>query len=459
MEDQLFASEYDNQTTIHPVGAVAVLICGLLILVLPRKYAIWPMIVMACFVSQAQRIVIFTLDFNMLRIMVVFGWMRLLLRSEILGLKWQRLDWVIILWAAVRTFAPSANGMPMNILIGQLGRAFDAIGMYFLFRMLIRNWDDVKNVIRGITLISIPVGLAFAYEAMTARNLFAFFGGLPDITPMRGERLRCQGAFAHPILAGCFWASALPVVIAQLVRRQGRIPVILSVLSILLIVFACASSTPLMTVLLAFVGLAAFVVRYHMRLVRWCIVGVLCALALAMNKPVWHLLARVDVVTGSTGWHRYKLIDAAIEHADEWFISGSNRGSAHWGYGLHDITNDYVVQAMQGGIVQLVLFVTLIVLGYRTVGRLWRSVAGDREKLWLAWGLGVCLFTHSLNFIAVTYFGQIILMWYLLLAIIGSLTPARQRVRVRRKVVVRRAQEHEMPLGQSPAMSRLAATG
>ena len=59
---------------------------------------------------------------------------------------------------------------------------------------------------------------------------------------------------------------------------------ILAILSILLIVFACASSTPLMTVFLGFAGLAAFAVRHHMRLVRWCIVGVLCALALAMNK-------------------------------------------------------------------------------------------------------------------------------------------------------------------------------
>ena len=58
---------------------------------------------------------------------------------------------------------------------------------------------------------------------------------------------------------------------------------------------------------------------------RWAFFGTLLLLHLAMNNPVWHLLARVNVVGGSTGWHRYHLIDKAIEHLEWWVPSAHNK--------------------------------------------------------------------------------------------------------------------------------------
>ena len=77
---------------------MAVVILGLALILLPRRYAVIPMIIMACFIAPAQRIVFLTLDFNLLRLMVLFGWMRLMLRQEARGLRWRTIDYGIILW-------------------------------------------------------------------------------------------------------------------------------------------------------------------------------------------------------------------------------------------------------------------------------------------------------------------------------------------------------------------------
>jgi hypothetical protein len=73
----------------------------------------------------------------------------------------------------------------------------------------------------------------------------------------------------------------------------------------------------------------------------------------------------------------------------------------------------------------MALFVTIIALAYQAVGRIWRGVSNNRAKLALAWALGVALLTHTMSFFAVSYFGQIIIVWYLLLGMIGSLAPVR----------------------------------
>src|SRR5687768_8466206 len=307
--------EYYGQTTIHPLGLVAVLVLGTAMLLLPRRYAIIPMIVMACFIAPAQRIVVFGADFNLLRIMVLFGFARLLVRNEFQGVVLRLTDRLVILWAVTNTVAYTMLYASPEAFVNRLGFSFDAIGMYFLFRCLVRGWEDVDRVVLGFILISVPVAIFFLIERSTGRNLFAMFGGVPARTMVREGRLRCTGAFAHPILAGCFWAAVLPLIGAWWWRGpSSRILAGVGVASCAVIIIACASSTPVMAVVFGVIGWLMYLARQYMRPMRWALLGVLVLLHLVMNAPVWHLIARVNVVGGSTGWHRYILIDKAIKN-------------------------------------------------------------------------------------------------------------------------------------------------
>jgi hypothetical protein len=418
--------EWSNQTTLHPLGLVAVVVLGCAVVSVRREWAIVPILIMACFVAGAQRLVVGSLDFSLLRIMVLFGWARVLARREFVGFRWQTLDWLILVWALCGTVAYTIQLASVNALVNRLGNAYDAVGMYFLFRWLIRGWRDVEHASLALSLISVPVLLAFVIERATGRNAFSVFGGVPLVTLVRDGRLRCQGAFSHPIMAGCFWAAALPLIASQswYPEAKSRRLAILGSAGALGIIFLCSSSTPVMGVIFAAAGGVLFGARTRMRVLRWSALLAVVMLAVAMNKPVYHLMARVNLIGGSTGWHRYHLIDQAVEHFPEWAFAGT-RSTAHWGPGLQDITNQYLLEGIRGGAATLVLFLAILTVAFGAVGRLHRLAATQTEAV-SAWALGVVLFVHATSFMGVSYFGQINVLWYLSLAMPVSVLAAVQ---------------------------------
>ena len=129
--------EVYNSTTLHPMGAVAVSILSIALLLVPRAWAFLPFILMASFVSPAQRVVVASLDFNLIRILVVAAWIRLLVRNELGMTRWRALDTAMIALAVCRVvmYTVQWQGAP-EALIRSLGEAFDTIGLYFFFRQI-----------------------------------------------------------------------------------------------------------------------------------------------------------------------------------------------------------------------------------------------------------------------------------------------------------------------------------
>lgn len=395
-------------------------ILGLATLTLPRRYAIIPLLVVACMISTAQRIVILDLDWTYLRLSILVGWVRILLRGELQRLRWISLDSCVLALAVVTLLVVTVRTGSVSSFVTFTGVAFDEVGTYILFRALIRSWTDIRVIVRSLVVISIPVALAFLNESLTSRNLFSVFGGVPEFTLIRDGRVRCLGPYSHPILAGCFWASLLPLIVSQYWQEpRGRLWALVGVGSTLTIVFLTASSTPVGGIAAATIAGGFYFLRRQMRFIRWGLLAVLVILHVIMKAPVWHLISRIDIIGGSTGWHRFNLIDNAIRHASEWVLLGID-STEHWGHALFDITNEYLLRGFRGGFVALALFIAIVSLAYREVGRLWRQRPRHRAHVVACWGLGAALFTHCVMFMAVSYFAQILMLWALLLAAIGS---------------------------------------
>jgi len=410
-----FTADYYGVTTVHPVGLAALCVCGVTLFFLPRRYAAVMFLAMACFIPPAQRLALVTLDFNFTRIMVLFGWARVLSRKEHAGYRWNTVDWVMLAYTVVNTVVYSLQYASAAAVINRLGASFDTVGMYFLFRILIRSFGDLLQLLRGAVWLAVPVVLALCVEKMTGRNVFAVFGGVPEYTLVREGSLRVQGAFAHPIVAGCFWASFIPLMGALWFQGgRDRWLAVTGVGLSMAVVVLCASSTPLLAVVAGAVGMMMYRVKDHMRLLRWGGLACLLGLHLVMIAPVWHLIARVSAVGGNSGWHRFVLIDGFIRHFDEWWLLGT-QSTAHWGHYANDVANQYVLEGVRGGIWSFALFITAISLAFGRVGRLWRSTPPGADR-WLAWSLGVSLFVHCVIFIGLSYFGQITMLWYLCLA-------------------------------------------
>jgi hypothetical protein len=152
-----------------------------------------------------------------------------------------------------------------------------------------------------------------------------------------------------------------------------------------------------------------------------------------MKSPVWYILARLSSLTGGTGWHRAYLIDQAIRYFNEWWLVGT-KVTSHWmPTGLlidpnnTDITNQYLVQGVHGGIITMALFIVVVALGFAGVGKAVRILEGEEfsNKI-VVWAMGSALFAHAISFISVSYFDQIQVFWYFLMAAIAvSLDHAR----------------------------------
>jgi hypothetical protein len=424
--------ELIRDTQVHPL-AMAMLACaGLIVLLGSRRSAAVAILFVACFVSSGQDIVIFGISLYALRILILLGIIRVFVRSEIQSLRLNRVDAVMLLWCGVGITAYTLQQVSFSGFVFKMGQSVDATGAYIVFRCLMRGVEDLKAIIRWQAILAIPVALVFLLENATRYNLFSIFGGVPELTPQREGRFRCQGAFSHAILAGTFWASTLPLMIGLWWgAAKGRLIFAVGAGCGLLVIVLCASSTPLLGVFTVVIGLSLFFLRLRMRVIRWGGVGLLVLLQIVMKAPVWSLLGRIQLVAGSTGYYRYKLVDAAISHVGDWFLVGmaSNADWGNeWGHYLTDITNQYILEGLRGGIITLGFFVAIICFCFGRVGSLIRAANSRQERI-LYWCLGVTLAVHAVCFMAVSYFGQIVMLFNLHLALIASMPLSRTKTK------------------------------
>lgn len=427
VRDGFGTREFFNQTTVHPLGLAVLGTLSLATLVVARRYLVLPLLVLACVVPQGQRVVIASLDFNFIRIMLMVGITRVLILSEWQHIVPKALDKIVVAWVLIGAIGNIMQVGAFSAVVYRLGLAFDILGMYFMCRVTFKEWKDVDMATTCFALMACVSFFFFFVEKKTGRNMFAIMGGVPAFTGMREGKLRTQGPFVHAILAGCFWAVLLPMVASKVLRRSWieRSIGLVGGLAILAIVLFCASSTPLIVLGCNGLGCIVYFFRKHMRLIRWGSISGIVALHFYMKQPVWHLIARIDVVGGSTGWHRYKLIQSSIDNFHEWWLCGIP-STAHWGYFMFDITNQYVLEGVRSGIVALLAFLWVLIYAYKHVGEMIPGLKGNGYLSLLAWSLGVSIFSHMNVFLAVSisHSGQSLLALIFVLAAITSMAPA-----------------------------------
>jgi hypothetical protein len=416
----------DGTTFINATGIAALLLMGLLMLALPRRQALLPVVVLICFMTMGQRLMVFGLNFTLIRVLLVFGAVRVFSRGEARLRGVDPVDRAMLWYVASGIVAYTLLWQTGEAFMNRLGMAYDALGLYFLFRVLVRDADDLRTVLRQLAWCAIPLALLMLVEKHTGRNPFAALGGVPPETIVRDGLLRCQGPFAHPILAGVFGSGLVPLFLGLRAQRSPQRPgdgrLALAGLAAAGVIVICAgSSGPLLAAVIGAFAWFLFPLRDHMRAVRRGLLALVVVLHLSMQAPVWFLLARMTVFDGSTGWHRSILIDDAIHHFGDWWLIGTYT-TANWGFYMFDVTNNYIAIAVQGGLLTLVLFVLVISRAFASAGlaqRAWGDAHPAEQRL--AWALGSALLVHVVNYVSVVYFDQNIVVWYLLLAMLATL--------------------------------------
>ena len=408
------------------------MVMGLLFLGLPRRFAILPLIASACFMTLGQQIVVAGLHFNALRIVILFGWLRLCLHREFSSRpRFNVLDKLVILHGALSFLIQIILWQTSDVLINQLGFVYNEFGIYFLCRFLISDTAAIEQAIQLTGFCLIPLAGFMLFEMFTGRNPFAFFGGVPEFTMIREGALRCQGPFRHPIIAGTVGAVSMPLFVGFVAARPDRkVWMIAAIVACAAITVASHSSGPALAFGFAGMGLLAWTWRGHMGVIRWAILLSLISLHIVMKAPVWFLIARMSDVIGGGGWHRADLIDQAIKHFGEWWLIGTKSTASWMPYTLEsnpnsaDITNQFIAEGVGGGLARLCVFVAIIVVCFRRIGATARALENtSRTGSFLVWSVGASLLAHVASFFSVPYWDQMLVFWYMLLSFGAAFRP------------------------------------
>jgi hypothetical protein len=234
----------------------------------------------------------------------------------------------------------------------------------------------------------------------------------------------------HPILAGTFGATSIPFFIALWIKdKSQKLTVVIGLISATIITVTPASSGPLMAYAVVILGLFMWRLRDSMQMMRWIALFILIALHMVMKGHVWDLIGKIGSLIGGGGWHRVMLIDAAIDHFNEWWLLGTDYTrhwlptGVTWSEKHTDITNHFIGIGIHGGLASLVLFVTVLVYCFKIIGKRMKEIDPAEFPLkFTIWCLGVSLSAHIASFFSISYFDQIIVFFYLLLAMIASPT-------------------------------------
>jgi hypothetical protein len=418
-------------STVHPAILLLVLIAGVLLCVWPRRRALVLFLTLGLLIPTDQILVVGGAHFPMLRLLALFGFVRMIReriasKAAIFSGGFNRIDLCVVLYSILVAINGVLLFQEIGAVVNQIGVLYTVFGVYFLMRSLIRKEEEIVLAIQTLVGVATVIAATMSYETITGHSPYALLGGADAHVYAnlleRDGRFRAQGPFAHSILAGTFGAILVPLFIALWWKgKANRKWVVAGIIACTVMTLACASSTPILAYAAGVFALCLWPLRKWMRAFRWGIVIVLVTLHIVLKNPVWHLMVRIDLAGGSSGYHRFMLVDQCIRHFSDWWLMGVKDTSV-WGWDMWDTANQYVGTADNSGLLPFSFFIAIIVFGFKYIGKAWRGAAksGNKNSALFAWALGTGLFANGVAFLGISYFDQSIVGWYALLAMISA---------------------------------------
>jgi len=415
-----------GSTVLHPLIAVAMVIACVLILVLPRKYAMIPFMLFVIFAPMGQQIYVAGVHVYADRVLILFGFVRigitkLTSQEEIIPWKINSIDKLFVGCSIFGALATVLLFLEMGAVVNQVGALWDAIGGYFLLRFMIQDQEDIARFIKVLAGSMLVLGATMLNESLRAQNVFGLITGNWSVTIREGA-IRAQGPFAGPIVAGTFGATALCFCVWLWKSKSSRTFAVIGIIGCTIVTFTSQSSTPLLTYLASLLGLSLWFLRKYMRVIRWGIVLMLISLHMVMKAPVWFIIDHVDLIAGNSGFHRAMLINDLIMRFSEWWLIGI-KTTKIWGWDMWDQANQFVGVGENGGLIALIFFIWMISKGFGWVGQARKVVEVDTKKEWELYLLGTVLFAYVVSFFGISFSrGVEVYPWHALFAMIAVMT-------------------------------------
>jgi hypothetical protein len=342
---------------------------------------------------------------------------------------------VIWIWTIFASFIADGSFSPH--VIQMIGRGFDTVLIYFAVRFCVTSVENLKGLGRWLIFVAVIVGILGVIETTTtyspyavARTFRTWSGlGSTDESQFRHGFLRAKGStsvhiyfgMSIALITGMLWAinKGYPL-------SGGRWAILLGILGTL----SSMSSGPWIACALMF---ALGLYRIKPTLIRPTIffavlLGIF--LELASNRHIYNLIDYL-VLDSQTAWYRSRLLEIATSSVSEfWLVGVGSNWPLHWGVMIDnresiDIVNHFLIVALNGGLLALVLYVASHYLAFSYLITLWKSDVGIPLRL-VAFNLGCVLFAMDFSSMTVSFFGPPLLISYVLLGLIVAITQMRK---------------------------------
>ncbi len=401
-----------QETTIHPLVAVLLLLAMALVVVLPRKRAIAPFLFAFFMIPVGQVVVLGPFHFTPLRFLILAGLTRLALSRRLPADRFGRIDWAVVLWSISAAICACLEWRQMGEVVRQAGGLLDTLGGFLVVRFLISDGETMRRAFKTLAAICTVFAITMVIEQAKHVNVFGFLGGISTEVAVRNGQFR-SGATLGYLYAGAFAGVLIPLFVWLWAKERSRIAACAGLVGATVMVITSHSSTSLLALAGSFVGLAFWPLRNRMRIIRWGLVCTLVALHMVMKAPVWALIQRIDLTGSSSGSQRFLLVDMTIRHFTDWWLIGT-KAYVDWGFGTWDLCNQFVAVALTGGLLPLIFYIAIFQRSFSELGTARKSVLEDRDQEWFLWCLGSSLFATVVAHFGINYMAQLIMDFFVL---------------------------------------------
>lgn len=410
-----------NETVLHPLVLVAMLLALVLFFLLPRKYVVVPVLISAFLIPSGQQFFVGGVHFFVSRILILVAFIRAL-TSKVPGRQskfaggWNSIDTAFTGYVLISAVATMIQYPDAGALVNQVGYLWDYLLGYLLLRILIQNEKDVFLTIRCFAALMVLLAAAMVIEQLSMVNLFGLLGGVAAVPELREGKIRSQAVFQHALTAGAFAAAAIPLFFLLWKNGKGKVLALIGIVAATVMTITTQTSTSLLTYAAGVLAVLLWPLRTKMKIIRRGLVAGLVALQLVMKAPVWFLIARIDLTGSSSSYHRAELIDQFVNHFSSWWLIGT-KDAATWAWDMWDSQNMFVSVGEAGGLTGLIFFVVMISRTFANLGDA-RGRVNEKKHEWCFWFLGAAVFANVTAFFGVNYFDQSRIAWFALVSMV-----------------------------------------
>jgi len=412
------------------------LILSVLVIALRPKYALVAYIVGLLWYPSYLAVSIGTIDIVVGRFIVAVLLMRCLFDDKIrTKFKWCRLDTLVTLSMVVYVGAyliTQVESLSATIE-NRGGYLMDTWCAYLAARFIVTDRMKLISIIKCVSIAMVPLAILGVIESVTGWQPFAplqrfspWYGGAKAfVSEGRFGFARAIGPFSHAILFGGGFAMFLPLIYClRHEKKDWRTYAYIISGIVLLGALSSMSSGPWVMVI---VVIFCLIIERHKHLVKPLFIFLIISciiIGIASNRPFYHVIVSWANPLGGAGWHRAKLIDVAIDKFDEWWMIGYGAKDPGWGpifgMGHSDITNEFILNGVRYGILGVIALCAVLGKAFQGLISTYRKQRHPVAKS-LCWAFGSLLFSITVAWMSVNFFGQLSTLVYCSFGMIGSL--------------------------------------